>query len=292
MRFLDGKFFILQLRNLMASSEKVFYSVFPIEGTVNDRGLILYVRESFFTATTTLTSGTTLANFLAAENPPKGDAITQGYGDYVYQEQLTKEGNNLRFLFLKNKTEAESLQVVKPAATINEVTFWPDWLITLYALDAIVDVQQEYSDSYGETLTKNVRARRVLDRYALINGGEYNTKHIVEEFFSNNPISSLYATEPRADNVFYSYYGTRESFNCIHDTVIIPELFITADRIPDFGTPNARNVLWEQGSVFPATNHISWVPHYRKLIVTERDGGYYYRRHQVFPPRLPRPIEI
>lgn len=276
----------------MASSEKVFYSVFPIEGTVNDRGLILYVRESFFKATTTLTRGTTLANFMSTENPPKGDSITMGYGSYVYQEQLTKEGNNLRFLFLQNKTETEALQVVKPAASINEVTYWPDWLVSLYALDAIVDVQQEYSDDYGATLTKNVRARRVLDRYALINGGEFNCKHIVEEFFSNNPITSLYATEPRADNVFYSYYGTRESFTCIHDTVTIPELFITADRIPDFGTPNARNVLWEQGSVFPATNHIAWIPHYRKLIVTERDGGYYYRRHQVFPPRLPRPIEI
>lgn len=275
----------------MASSEKVFYSTFPIEGTVNERGIILYVRESFFTGTTTLVAGTTLENFMSTENPPKGDAITQGYRAYVYQEQLTKEGNNLRFLFLKNKTETEALQVVKPAATINEITYWPDWLVSLYALDAIVDVQQEYSDD-GETLTKNVRARRVLDRYALINGGEFNCKHIVEEFFSNNPITSLYATEPRADNVFYSFLGTRESFTCIHDTVTIPELFISADRIPDFGTPNARNVLWEQGSIFPATNHIAWIPHYRKLIVTERDGGFYYRRHQVFPPRLPRAIEI
>ena len=85
----------------MASSEKVFYSVFPIEGTVNDRGLILHVRESFFTASTTLVAGTTLENFMLSENPPKGDAITQGYGSYIYREQMSKEGNNLRFLFLK-----------------------------------------------------------------------------------------------------------------------------------------------------------------------------------------------
>ena len=45
--------------------------------------------------------------------------------------------------------------------------------------------------------------------------------------------------------------------------------------------PNAREVVWSQGSIFPATNQISWIKHYRKLIVTERDGGFYYRRHQV-----------
>ena len=58
----------------------IFYSVFPIEGTVNDRGLILHVRESFFTASTTLVAGTTLENFMSSENPPKGVTITQAMG--------------------------------------------------------------------------------------------------------------------------------------------------------------------------------------------------------------------
>ena len=276
----------------MASSEKVFYSIFPIEGTINERGVILHVRESFFAASTVLTAGTTLENFMLAENPPKGDAITMGYGSYVYQEQLPKEGNNLRFVFLKNKTTAESLVPVKPSVIISETTYWPDWLLSLYALDAVIETQVE-KGTVSTSSTKNViTSRRILDRYILINGGEFHTVHEVDEFFSPNPITSLSATEPRPDKVFYNFYGVRNSFDCIHDLVTIPEPYVSAVRIEDFGTPNAREVQWENGSVFPPTNHVAWIPHYRKLIVTERDGGFYYRRHKVFPPRLSRPIEI
>lgn len=276
----------------MASSEKVFYSVFPIEGTVNDRGLILHVRESFFTASTTLVAGTTLENFMSSENPPKGDAITQGYGSYIYQGQMSKEGNNLRFLFLKNKTPTEALQVVKPAVEINEVTYWPDWLLSLYALEVILEKEHETGTSGTTATTNRIQMKRIMDRYILINGGEFNTKHIVEEFFSPVPITTLFAVEPRPNNVFYNVLGLRNSLTCIHDTVTIPEPYLSARRIDDFGTPNAREVVWSQGSIFPATNQISWIKHYRKLIVTERDGGFYYRRHQVIPPRISRPIEI
>ena len=144
----------------MASSEKVFYSVFPIEGTVNDRGLILYVRESFFTASTTLVAGTTLENFMLSENPPKGDAITQGYGSYIYREQMSKEGNNLRFLFLKNKTPTEALQVVKPAVEINEVTYWPDWLLSHYALEVILEKEYETGTSGTTAITNSIQMKR------------------------------------------------------------------------------------------------------------------------------------
>lgn len=281
----------------MASSEKVFYSVFPIEGTVNDRGVILHVRESFFLASTILTVGTTLENFMSTENVPKGDAITNGYGSYIYREQLGKEGNNLRFLFLKPKTVAQQLTLVKPAAIINELTTWPDWLLSLYALNATIEAQEENgsdTDYLGAatTIARATTYNRIMDRYILIRGGNFNTRHLVEEFFSASPIESLTATEPRPDTVFYNYFGARNSLDCIHDTVTIPEPYLSATLVEDFGTPNAREVTWEQGSVFPATNHIAWIPHYRILKVIERDGGYYYRRHKVFPPRLSRPIEI
>lgn len=274
----------------MASSEKVNYSIVPVAGTVNDRALILYVRESYFKATTTLVRGTTLTNFMSTEGIPKGDAITEGgFGNYIYQEQLDKSGNQLRFLFLKNKTPAERLEVVKPAFTINQVTDWPDWLLSLYMLDATVELQSETNTSF---LTNNVTGQRYFDRYILIRGGNYNTKHVVEEFFSPDPISTLVATEPRPDLVFYNYFGVNNQLNCIHDTITIPEPYLSADLVEDFGTPNTQEVDWPQGSIFPATNHTAWITHYRILQVTERDGGYYYRRHQVLPPRIPRAIQI
>lgn len=272
----------------MASSEKVQYSVFPIVGTVNERGLILHVRERYFTASVALTKGTTLTNFMSGTDVEKSDAIDAGFGAYTYCEQLPKKDNMLRFIFLKAKTTAEQLQVVKPKFTINEVTDWPDWLLSLYMLDATVSLQTETNT----TTTTTVTGQRFLDRYILIRGGNFNTVHEIEEFFSPTPITSLVATEPRPDTVFYNYFGVSNSLNCIHADVTIPEPYISAARVENFGTKNARDVAWQDGSIFPATNQIAWVPHYRKLIVTERDGGFYYRRHRVLPPRLSRAIQI
>jgi len=272
----------------MASSEKVQYAIFPIVGTFNERGLILHVRENYFTASTVLTQGTTLTDFMSAEGAEKGDAITAGFGAYIYREQLPKEGNTLRFVFLKPKTPAEQLQLVKPKFTINEVTDWPDWLLSLYMLDAIVELQSEVNS----TTTTDVTGHRFLDRYILFRGGNFNTIHEVEEFFSPTPIASLFATEPRPDTVFYNYFGVKNSLDCIHAEITIPEPYLSAELVENFGTKNAREVVWQEGSTFPPTNHVAWVPHYRKLIVTERDGGFYYRRHRVLPPRLSRPIQI
>lgn len=277
----------------MASSEKVHYSVFPITGSVNERGVILYVEEKHFTASTVLTSGTTLANFMSDKDIPKGDAITADFGPYIYREQLDKQGNRLRFVFLAPKTAAQQLQPVKPTFTINEVTFWPDWLLSLYMLEATVNLQSEagFLGLAGNT-NNTVTGTRFLDRYILFKGGDYNTVHEVDEFFSPTPITSLVATEPRPMPVFYNLLGVRNSLDCIHAGVTVPEPYLTATRVEDFGTPNAQDVIWQDGSVFPPTNHVAWIPHYRKLIVTERDGGFYYRRHRVIPPRLNRAIQI
>ena len=277
----------------MASSEKVHYSVVPIAGTVNDRGIILYVRESFMTAAITLTAGTTLTDFMSAQDIPKGDVIDMGYGTYIYKEQIGKEGNNLRFVFLKAKTEEEEITPVKEPSLINEVTWWPNWLVSLYALRASVQLQSEagFLGLAGNT-NNTVTGTRYFDRYILVPGGDFNTQHIVEEFFSYRPIPGFVATEPRPTTVQYSTLGMQNSINCVHEEVKIPEVILAASRIEDFGTPNAREVSWELGSIYPATNMTGWTPHYRKLQVTERDGGFYYRRHYVLPPNPFKPLEI
>jgi hypothetical protein len=278
---------------MSAANSRVHYELFPIEGTINDRGLILWVKDTYFKASTTLVQYTTLADFMASDDVPKGDAITQGFGSYVYVMQLPKAGDSFRFVFLKAKTEAEELEVVKPAAKINEVTWWPNWLVSLYALKATVTLQSETGLDSGGINSNSVSGIRYFDRYILIPGGEFNTEHIVEEFFSYKAIVGLNATEPRPTRISYATLGMQNSIDCLHEEVKVPEIIVSGiDRIEDFGTENARNVAWELGSIYPATNMAGWIPHFRKLNVVERDGGYYYRRHLVLPPNPFRPIEI
>lgn len=278
---------------MSAANEKGKYELVPVEGTVNDRALVLWVPERYFNESTALVENTTLEDFMVSEAIPKGDAITNGFGSYVYREQLPKVGGSLRFIFLKAKTEAESLQAVRAPKTINEVTWWPNWLMSLYAVSASVPLQSEAGSSASSgAITNAVTGTRYFDRYILINGGEFNTQHIVEEFFSYQAIKGLVATEPRPTTINYSTLGMQNSIDCIHEEVQIPEIFVDATRVENFGTPNARDVRWERGSIFPATNMTGWIPHFRKLIVTERDGGFYYRRHLVIPPNPFKPIEI
>lgn len=278
---------------MSAANEKGKYELVPVEGTVNDRALVLWVPERYFNESTALVENTTLEDFMVSEAIPKGDAITNGFGSYVYREQLPKVGGSLRFIFLKAKTEAESLQAVRAPKTINEVTWWPNWLMSLYAVSASVPLQSEAGSSASSgAITNAVTGTRYFDRYILINGGEFNTQHIVEEFFSYQAIKGLVATEPRPTTIYYSTLGMQNSIDCIHEEVQIPEIFVGATRVENFGTPNARDVRWELGSIFPATNMTGWIPHFRKLIVTERDGGFYYRRHLVMPPNPFKPIEI
>lgn len=277
---------------MSAANSRVHYELFPVEGTINERGLILLVKDVHFKATTTLVEHTTLENFMSTEDVPKGDAITQGFGSYIYTEQLPKLGDCMRFVFLKAKTDVEEVQTVRAPRTINEVTWWPNWLASLYAVQALVSISSEDGRSGATTVTNSTTSTRYFDRYILIDGGEFNTQHVVEEFFSYRPIPGLVATEPRPTTVFYSTFGMQNSINCLHEEVKIPELILSAERVEDFGTPNAREVRWELGSVFPATNMTGWAPHFRKLIVTERDGGFHYRRHLVIPPNPFKPIEI
>lgn len=277
---------------MSATSERVRYEIVPVEGTVNERNLVLWVRDKFFNAATTLVVDTTLSNFMTSENIPKGDAITEGFGSYLYKEQLPKVEGCLRFLFVKSKTEREALTEVRPHQELNEIVSWPDWLVSLYALEALVSIQSETGTSGASATTNLIKARRYFDRYVLVKGGEFNTKTIVRHYFSPTQIRGLQATEPRPMPIFYSSMGMSNSLNCIHEEVRIPELDEILRRVPNWGMVSSREVTWNQGSVFPATNMTAWVPHIRKLITTPRDGGIYYQAVTVIPPNPFQALEI
>ena len=275
---------------MSAPAEKGKYEVEPIDGTVNDRKVVLHVPERYFKASTNLISGTTLEDFMSSEDVPKGDAITNGFGSYIYREQLPKTGGNLRFLFLKDKTDAEKLEVVKPAFPIWKPVEWPNVLQSLYAIKA--KVKEAERGTTGSTATTNIRsAERFYDRYRLIRGGTFNTEVQVEEFFSPTPVTEFFATEPHPEPVYYNFLGMQNTIEALHEEINIPELEVEISRVEGFGTANAQEI-WNLGAKFPATIMTTWEGHYRFLNVTELDGGFYYRREFVLPPPLPPFIEI
>lgn len=279
---------------MSAANEKGKYEIVPIEGTVNDRAVILWVPERYFTASTLLVENTTLANFMSSEAIPKGDAITNGFGSYVYREQLPKAGGSLRFVFLKNKTETEQLEVVKPVRETMEPVDWPDWLVSLYALKVNETIEvQTGAPSIGSTpATTGLKFNeRYYDRYALIKGGRYNSFVTYSEYFSPALIQSFVATEPRPMPVFYNLYGMANRFDCLHDTITVPQIGLIQQIVPDFGTER-RLESWDLTSIFPRTNHVGWIAHTREVDCTPRDGGYYYNVKHVTPPEYEKKILV
>lgn len=275
---------------MSAANEKGKYELVPVEGTVNDRALVLWVPERYFSANTVLVENTTLETFMSTEAVPKGDAITQGFGAYVYREQLSKVGGSLRFIFLKPKDETAQLETVKEPATLWRIVSWPDVLVSLYGVKGKV-VSEEVGKIGTNAVTNTTTTERYFDRYKLIKGGDYNTEVVVEKFFSAKPITSLYATEPRPMPVYYNFLGMNQSLTALHPELEVPELIVEIELVPNFGTkPAVQN--WRLPSVFPKTNMTTWISHPRFLDVDERDGGFYYTRGTVLPPEFPKQIEI
>lgn len=279
---------------MSAANEKAKYEIVPIEGTVNDRALVLWVPERYFTATTSLVIDTTLSSFMTTEGVPKGDAITQGFGSYIYREQLPKAGGSLRFVFLQAKSEEQQLEVVKPVKEATEPIDWPDWLVSLYA----VKIKETIEEQTGPPTTGSTPAitalklnDRYYDRYVLIKGGRYNSFVTYSEYFSPTLIQSFVATEPRPMPVFYNLYGMANRFDCLHDTITVPHIGLIQSVVPGFGT-EVVNESWELASIFPRTNHLGWIPHTRAVNCVSRDGGYYYTVQHVTPPAYEKKILV
>lgn len=272
--------------------EKLHYEIFPVTGTVNERGIILWVRETYFKESTSTPRGTTLADFMSAEEIPKGDSIDQGFGSYIYTEALPKSGSCLRFIFLKNKSEEEILTPLREPYELSEVIYWPDWLRSLYAVSAEVSLESQKETVAGTPSNVAVTGERYFDRYILIKGGQFNTITQIEEYFSPTPLTSFDATEPRPTPIYYNYLGMRNQLDCLHDDVTIPELSVSLERVDSFGMVNSETVRWELGSFFPKTNMTGWETHIRSVDTLERDGGFFYKVKTVLPPPTYKPIEI
>lgn len=273
---------------------RLHYELFPIQDALEERGVILSVPRSLFKESTETVRGTTVSDFLSGvEDVSKEDLITNGWGDYILTDTAPNQGMDLRFVFLKNKTEAQALETVRPAYTFTKRVPWPDWLLTLYAVQGVVTLQSEAGKISTNDTSNVITATRYFDRYALIKGGDYQTQVTREEFFSPTPFVGVYATEPRPMPVFYNYLGMQGQFTAVHEEIFIPEILTNPVLVTGFGMTNPELIPQGKGSYFPPTLPMTgWTSYVREADVVRRDGGYYLTKETVNPPLVNLKIEV
>lgn len=273
----------------MASSEKVFYSVFPIEDLVNERGVILHVRENYFTGSTTLTAGTTLTDFMATEGVEKGTALTDGFGSYTYHRQLEKQGNMLRFLFLATKTLEQVQTPYRTYFDLEPSIFWPKVLLSIQSYKRL----ESSSDAY-------VSRPRYKEAY------QGPTRVRIEEFYSPTPFE-IPVYEPMTDrglndeigvnvsapiipgvssggNYWYSV-GTLNLEPCLHSAISIG-VVLDPPIVVNIGFNS--NIYYSFAYLFDgATNFVDWPD---EVVIDDRQrevlGGFVRRRVTALSPAI------
>lgn len=250
---------------------------------IDEDVVILWVRDKYVDSDTVRVAGTTLEDFMADKDVPKSDLLSRGYGSYVLTKGMGREGDSLRYAFAKPKTEVER-QTPVSSETIYDLYPWPDWMRCLYAIEDAT-VPYEIQTAGGSTYKD-----RVFDRVEFIDGGNYQTEILIEEFLSPEPFpaSELFCETPQPTSISYSYLGAAASYSCLHPLVKIPEIQTGGKLVEGFGTANAR-LRQVTGDIFPATNHTGWQTHvfYNKPQFV--DGIYYRMQKTATPVFIPKP---
>jgi hypothetical protein len=220
-----------------AISEKVRYELFQVPGTINTRSLILWVDEKYFKANTVLTAGTTLANFMSAEDIPKGDAL-DSFGSLVYTGQEERSGGCLRFCFVPPYTGGDIATPVLSIPEFKPAMSWPAVLLNLNI------VNFEAKDNEGNNYLADVTYIPYIKE-----GFSGAVRTLDETFVSqtkfNIPVSPTFRPQPMQ---FYFGIGSFSLSETLHPLI---------NFNVSFG-PNTRYPASSFSASFPATNYIDW----------------------------------
>jgi hypothetical protein len=268
--------------------ESTHFSTLPTED-VGEFACLLKVHESVIKATTQISAGVTLQDFLPGV--PKADARTRGFGGYLLTQPGPKQDGYHSFYFAKPKTAAQMLVPFRSTPGIRDIT-WPAVLKDLLG-GTVTRKQFEESGDSGGTATNNARTLiEFEDRYQLIPGITYPTHIIVEEFQSATPWEELEATRPVPLEVRYYYRGAQLSITCLHEAVTVPEATSGFSRDDEFGMRDAQEPD-EGGQFFPATVPTRWQTYTFSDEQQFRNGLYYRRRERILKlPPLPRALRF
>lgn len=261
----------------MASSEKVYYSLLPIEDTINERGLVLFVRENYFDANVDLVEGTELADFMSEKEIEKSSAL-DSFGGYQYRKQLDKQGNMLRFLFLAPKSREVIQTPFKTYYETEPSMFWPKVLLSIRTSKRLSEGTYICRPRYKEAYQGPTRVR-------------------VEEFYSPTPFEiPLY--EPMMErglreeigidvSGFWYSVGVLELDSCLHYLI---DLSVVLDPPIELSYGGSSSVIYSFASVYePATNYTDWPD---ELVIDDRQreviGGFIRRKVTALRPMIIR----
>jgi len=241
---------------------------------VNERSFVVFVPGTSLKPATQTPYGVAYQDFAL----PVRERVAEGWGSYILTDTVDAPPGYLGFSFARPKTEAQRLTPFR-TRTVREPYPWPDWLVSLYGwvpTDAPIEVMTADGPTYIE---------RVIDRPQIIDGRNYESEILIEEFLSPEPFpaSDLDSETPQPTTVFYNFLGAEMQLHCLHDDVRVPEQHPNGRQLDGFGTPGARP--GPQGDFFPATNFKGWAPHRfsnRPEFIAE--SGVWYRMQKTVTP--------
>lgn len=221
-----------------AIAEQVRYETFQVEGTENTCSLILWVEEKYFSSSTSITLGTTLASFMSSKDIPKGDAVEK-YGTWVYTGQATRQNGCKRFWFAKPFTTLEQTTPILEIPGYRNVGPWPAVLTGLTYVDF------EAYDSTGAAYVAESVFKPVIEE-----GYSGPVRTLLQVYVSQTKYTVTTPTQFRPQPINF-FYGVGK--------LMIPEtLHVEVDIEFTTGTPNPRFPYQTFGDTFPATTPTAW----------------------------------
>lgn len=218
---------------------------------------MLWVNEDALRATTPLTLGTTLANFLPGV--PKGDALRRGFGSYVFTNDGPKEGGWHGFYFARAFSSEEKTTAFRTMTEVRGGSYWPPVLS-----GASVRNFQAY-DGNGSQYTADV----IWD-FNLRDSYDGPTRVVIDFFASHEPHTISMPTSMQPEGGTF-YYGVAQVSipKCLH-----PLLGLGYST----GSNSTRFPLQTFSKIFPATNMTDWPA---SIVIDDGevfDNGIYLRR--------------
>lgn len=218
---------------------------------------LLWVREEHLRGSTTLTAGTALSAFLTAA--PKGDAISRGFGSYVFTENGPAEAGWHGFYFARPFSAGEKTTAFRTLTDVRRGIFWPPVLAGLNVYNF-----QAYDADGAEYTADIIWDFNLRDAY------DGPTRLVIEYFASHEPhtISTPTSMQPEGGTFYYGV-GQVSIPRCLH-----PYMELT------YSTGNASTRYpWQTFTkAFPATNLTAW-PATQIIDDSETfDNGLYIRR--------------
>lgn len=218
---------------------------------------LLWVHETHLLASTALTPGTTLANFVTAA--PKGDARAKGFNDYVFTDFGPVDSGWHGFYFAKPFSAEQKTTAFRSVPDVRGGIYW----YPVYASGNITNFQAYDNDGVKYTAD-------VIWDFNIRDGYDGPTRCVIEYFASHEPFTIAAPTTMQPEGgTFYYGVGQVSLPRCLH-----PEITLTYST----GVNNARYPLQTFSKTFPATNLTEWPA---TQIVDDGqtfDNGIYIRR--------------